>query len=310
MGLSVTDPIERAIDRTKLVLFQPFRAGKWFTLGFCAFLAHLGNMGGFNSLQNFGKRQEFGESLKSVADPVHTWVLAHLALAIVGGILALLVGLLLAWLKARGQFMLLSGVARDRGEVAAPWREFASAANRLFGFNLVLGITALLGIALLAGLGIAIALPDIRAEEFGRRALLGLLTGLPLLLIFLLALGVISVLLHDFVLPIMYLRRQGVLEAWGTVRREVLSGRTGTLVLYFLMKIVLGIAIGILVLMGTCLTCCCAALPYIGSVILLPVFVFHRSYSLCFLEQLGDGWSFFGEPATAPEARGPFPGEA
>ena len=38
MRISVIDPISPAIERTKLVLFQPFDLGKWFKLGFCAFL--------------------------------------------------------------------------------------------------------------------------------------------------------------------------------------------------------------------------------------------------------------------------------
>ncbi len=299
MGLSVTDPIERAIDRTKAILFQPFQAEKWFTLGFCAFLAQLGSPGGFNSFQNFGGRNNVGDSLKSALEPVREWILAHLALVIAGLVLAILLGLVLGWLKARGQFMLLDGVAHNRGEIAKPWTEYAPEGNSLFGFNILFGVVVLLGIASIAGFAFTLALPDIRAEEFGRPAITALLVGLPLLLAFLLAAAVVGVLLLDFVVPAMYLRRQGTLEAWGTVRREVFAGRTGTIVLYLLMKLVLGFAIGIVAFLGICLTCCCAILPYIGTVILLPLFVFHRSYSLCFLEQLGAGWRFFGGEETA-----------
>jgi len=307
MGLSVTEPIERAIDRTKFILFQPFQAGKWFALGFCAFLAHLGSgLGNFNSFNRFGDSHDAGESLKSMLEPVQEWVLAHLLLVFAGAAFLLVLGLVCAWLQARGQFMLLDGVVRNRGEVAAPWKEYASEGNSLFGFTLLYGVAVLLGIAAIAGLGIALAMPDIRAEEFGRPAITALLVGVPLLLVFLIASSIIGVLLHDFVVPAMYLRRQGVLAAWSNVRREVLAGRMSTLVLYFLMKIVLAMAIGILGVLAICLTCCCAALPYLGSVILLPLFVFGRSYSLYFLEQLGSGWRFFAEeeqsaPGTTTE---------
>ena len=37
MALSVTAPIGEALESTKKILFRPFDAGKWFTLGFCAF---------------------------------------------------------------------------------------------------------------------------------------------------------------------------------------------------------------------------------------------------------------------------------
>src|SRR5687767_656913 len=51
MYISVTDPIGRAINRTKWITFQPFSLGKWFVLGFVAFLATLdegGASGNFN----------------------------------------------------------------------------------------------------------------------------------------------------------------------------------------------------------------------------------------------------------------------
>src|SRR6266508_1698239 len=46
MAISVTDPIERSISRSKYITFQPFYLGKWFVLGFVAFLASLGEGGG------------------------------------------------------------------------------------------------------------------------------------------------------------------------------------------------------------------------------------------------------------------------
>lgn len=301
MGLSVTDPIEQAIHRTRDVLFRPFEAGKWFSLGFCAFLAQLGSGGSghFNSLTDLGGRPNSGHDLESILDPVKEWVLAHLPLVVAGAVALLLIGVALAWLKARGQFMFLDGVAHNRADIAAPWKEYAKEGNSLFGFNLVFGLLVLLGLALIAALGFSLALPDIHAETFSQRALLGILVCVSLLLMLLIAAAITSLLLHDFVIPAMYSRRQGALEAWGTVRREILSGRVTTLVLYFLMKMVIGIAIGILGLLACCLTCCLAILPYLGTVILLPLFVFQRSYSLCFLAQLGPEWTLFS--GDAPE---------
>src|SRR2546426_9583856 len=49
---SVTRPVSQAIDRVKRVLFQRFNAGKWFVIGFCAWLASLGG-GGFHGGFNY-----------------------------------------------------------------------------------------------------------------------------------------------------------------------------------------------------------------------------------------------------------------
>lgn len=46
VSVSVTVPLSQALDHVKHVLFQPFDLGKWFVIGFCAWLAFLGEGGG------------------------------------------------------------------------------------------------------------------------------------------------------------------------------------------------------------------------------------------------------------------------
>src|SRR3982751_2987078 len=50
---------------------------------------------------------------------------------------------------------------------------------------------------------------------------------------------------------------------------------------------------------ATCLTCCLAALPYVGTVILLPVFVCLRAFGLLFIRQFGPDYDVW---AAMPEA--------
>lgn len=295
MNLSVTEPILQAWARTRAMLFQPFAASKWFVLGFCAFLAQLGEGAGMASFRlpsgGFG---EAGRMPLRELETAGAWVREHLVLlATLGG--ALLVGILalavaLMWLRARGAFLLLDGVARDRAAVAEPWRTYAPEAASLFWFNLGLSLVALLLFLLVAGGALALAWPEIRQGLPGLRAVLALLGGLPLLLLLALGIGIVQVLLLDFVVPVMYLRRVGVREAWSRVRDELLAGRLGLFALYFLMKIALGIGIGLVAALAVCLTCCLAALPYLGTVVLLPLFVFNRAYPLYFLAQFGPDW--------------------
>ena len=44
--VSVVEPLSPAIDWVKTVLFRPFDLGKWFVIGFCAWLAQLGKSPG------------------------------------------------------------------------------------------------------------------------------------------------------------------------------------------------------------------------------------------------------------------------
>jgi hypothetical protein len=48
--MSVTLPVGQAMDRVKKVLFQPFDFGRWLVIGFCAWLAYLGEGGGLRRL--------------------------------------------------------------------------------------------------------------------------------------------------------------------------------------------------------------------------------------------------------------------
>jgi hypothetical protein len=68
------------------------------------------------------------------------------------------------------------------------------------------------------------------------------------------------------------------------------------------MSCLLGLGAALLVLLGCCLTCCVALLPYVSSVVFLPISVFFRCYSLGFLEQFGEEWRILQVPAPLTEA--------
>ncbi len=300
VALSVTNPIGAALDRTKRILFKPFDIGKWFVLGFCAFLAYLGQGAGGGVPPGGG-----GGGGPSSAEAVE-WIKANLGAVIAVGlivlILMLVIGLLILWVQSRGKFMFLDGVVHNRGAVVAPWKAFRLHGNSLFLFSFAISIGMLVIVMLIVAFGVMLAWPDIQSSEFGSASVLAIVIGLPLLLGAGIVYGIIAVLLEDFVVPTMYLRNARVMPAWRIVRAEVLAGHLGTIILYFLMKIVLAIAIVVIAIMATCLTCCLAAIPYLGTVILLPLYVFTRCYPVCFLEQLGPSWKFFPPDPPEPEA--------
>lgn len=57
----MTEPISPSIQWAQKMLFRPFSAGKWFVLGFCAFLARLAGGGGVNP--RFGNSFSQGKAL-------------------------------------------------------------------------------------------------------------------------------------------------------------------------------------------------------------------------------------------------------
>jgi hypothetical protein len=52
--------------------------------------------------------------------------------------------------------------------------------------------------------------------------------------------------------------------------------------------------------MFCCGSLCLALVPYLGTVITLPLWVFRRAYALVFLEQFGPQWQTITAAATKP----------
>jgi hypothetical protein len=293
VAISVLTPIEGALSRTREVLFAPFDIKKWFTLGFCAFLATLGEGGGGNSSASWNDRG----GRRRVEHGVD-WVRDHWELvATIGALVALVllaIVILVVWLKGRGRFMFLDGVVRNRGAVVEPWRNWRAEGNSAFWFMLVVGLIGLVALALSIGLGVTLAWSDIDAKVFGPDAWTGLVIGALLCFGIIVTMTLIDLFLNDFVVPAMYKRRIGVMEGWGVAWNEVITPYVGQVFLYVLMKILIAMVSVALVFGLICITFCVAAcilvIPYIGTVLLLPLIVFDRSYSLCFLEQIGGEW--------------------
>jgi hypothetical protein len=200
----------------------------------------------------------------------------------------------LTWLSSRGSFLFLNGVATNQTEVASPWNEFVREGNSLFRFRLVLG---LVGCVLTTALVVGAVL--MQALSFGPNAGSAWLAfGLLLTPALLCALGLwlIGSLTEDFVVPIQYLRRCGCRTAWGLLLGHMIRFPTAFL-LYLLIQILLSLVTALAVFVFaviTCCGCCLLFVPYLSTVILLPVFVLHRAYPLHFLAQLGPEWNAFG----------------
>jgi hypothetical protein len=303
--VSVTRPFGQAIDRVKLLLFRPFDLGKWIVIGFCAWLAHLGEHG-FNGNFNYGGGHGRSGSLRHEFDQARDFVLNNLywIIPLVVALVAfgLAFWLVFTWLNSRGKFMFLHCVALNKAEVAVPWRKFAHEGNSLFLFRIGLGlIGAMLALPLVAIIVVAV----VRMVQRGEPSIGGILMSVVVVLVLVVA-GTIFALIEkftkDFVVPIMFLRGVGWRKGWGEFW-GLLTANIGHFILYILFQIVLALAIGVIVLVVVIATCCIAgcllALPYLGTVLFLPILVFSRSYSLHYLAQYGRDYDVFPTAATA-----------
>src|SRR5438309_2348215 len=129
-----------------------------------------------------------------------------------------------------------------------------------------------------------------------------LITGICVLICLVLALVLVVAWLRargGFMFTDCIVKNRGAVAApWCEFRTEANS-----YFLYWLFLIILGLASALVACVVTCATCCITAIPYVGTVILLPVFVLLRSFSLLFIRQFGpdyDVWANFMPPEFLP----------
>lgn len=192
--------------------------------------------------------------------------------------------------------MFLDNVVHDRAQVAKPWYEFKNEAFSLFLWRVGIGILAL-----------AVVLPYlvycyaslVGAYEQGwdlTALIVPFVTAILGMIAIVVFFEYVHLLLVDFVVPIMYRSRIKVLAGWGAFLplfgRHLLS-----FIGYGLFILVLKVAVGIGIVIVGLFTCCIGfilmVIPYIGSVVLLPISYTFRALSIEYLEQYGAEYQFF-----------------
>ena len=310
--ISCTAPSGTAWESMKAMLFRPFSLGKWFMLGFSAWLATLGQGGGSVQMPVIGN--PFSGSSASTdgtfdnLDPASfatalaemwSYVRPYIALAIPIIILCVGIGVMLAWVQSRGKFMFLDNLVNNRTEVKKPWAAYAGHGNSLFLWSLLYGLAcfAVFGLVF-TGLVMTVLVPMGQTGEFAQ-SMVAPIIGFGLLFFLLsIANAYITLFLNELVVPLMYKFNLKTTEAW---RRflDMAEGKWGALLLYGLMYGVLCTAwsIGLLVIgvAACCLGVILSGIPYVCAVYALPMTTYMRFYSLQYLAQFGPEYQMQAE---------------
>jgi hypothetical protein len=311
MTIQYVEPLSRGISRTRQALFNPIDIKKWFVVGFTAFLAGLGDVG-FSGWTGFRRGSKLSvENALYFPQKVWEWLINHPGWAILIAMLTLLAvvfGIILTWLSARGKFMFLDNVVRDQSSVVAPWCEYKKEGNSFFLFHLVWGFIQL-PIVIAYLIYCFLNLQALYGNSGNSRALIfpAILAGLGLV-----AIAVITtflfILLRDFVAPIMYRNR---ITTWQAIQKffPLFLSNFFYFIGYGLFLLCLGLLILVGLAIAGCVTCCIGFVilffPYINAVVLLPLFYTYRSFSIEFLEQFGPEYHIFPRPEVIPPEAGP-----
>ncbi|HEY0257973.1 MAG TPA: hypothetical protein VGC39_11060, partial [Candidatus Methylacidiphilales bacterium] len=303
--INFTQEFDSAWERIYIILFGPFDFGKWFAIGLSAFLAGLLHSGFGSSYHTNNYHYDNGLNFTSGTMPnfdFHQWINSispalgglQIGLILLVGLIALAfifaIILLVYWLGARGQFMLLDNIVRNRGAIAWPWHYYSRQANSLLGFYLlylVIYVAVLLPFLVLA---LVWGLPLLQQHRWpeGWEIVGFSVLGLVGLGIFL-ALKLCLFIFREFGIAIMF--RQGLLAwpaFWASAR--LVQQHPGSVVVFVLLRLAIAVGVAVLTLIFCCtmLPCfCLSVIPYVGTVLLLPVIIYVRCFTLDCLAQFG-----------------------
>lgn len=304
MPIAYLEPFVRAWERMKLALFRPFDLHKWFVVGFNAFLAALAESRNGSAGWKGREDMSFREFL-DLPNKTWAWLTSHPGWFIAIGFLSVIVialAIVFLWLSSRGKFMFLDSVVHNRAEIAKPWREFQKEGDSLFLWRLVFGLAALLIFAAFI-VFFFVGARQLYETGFERHVPILFLVGMGLaFLVLLIIIGYISLFLNDFVVPIMAKERLSTVTGW---RRflPLLGHHPFPFIFFGLMIIGLYLLFVVLVIFAGLITCCIGwivlVIPYIGTVVTLPLWYTLRGFSLEFLAQFGPEYRLF----PAPEER-------
>ena len=296
MQIAYFAPLNLAWERMKHILWRPFDLSKWVVLGFSAWLAGLadGSGGGgwkwvmdngdFNGGSPFGSH---GNGWEGASDLL-LWL--PLLFVIIMAVAAIL--LVILWVSSRSKFIFLDNVVHNRAEIVEPWHRLRDLGNSLFlwrlGYVVCCGLIALILILLFLAPAATFSFSDALAGLSYAAMMLGILV----MIAFGIVAAFVALLLEGFVIPIMYKFEIKATEAWSYFL-PWLKTRPLSFFLYGLFVLGLGLCFAVFFSMICVLTCCVVALPFIGTVIMLPIWVAYRLFSVEFLAQFDPGFDLF-----------------
>ena len=252
--LSGFDAISPAMQRTKRQLFAPFRFKHWMRLAVvCILTGEItgGGGSGLGSGTNFNFPTHPGRGgLANLPWPgaPFRFPAEFLVWALVIAIAAVLLVLVMIYISSVFRFILFDAVLYNRCDLGEGWRRWQRQGSSYFLWQIGFGLISLAAFVIVIGVPIFSAWragwfsnPDrhFAALILGGLGVFGLFAALIVLA------AVVSLFTKDFVVPVMALEDQRVLDGWRRVL-PMLGPEKGAYAFYVIMKILLAIGSAII----------------------------------------------------------------
>jgi len=284
----------QAFEGMTAVLFRTFDITRWFSIGFCAWLAYIGSQ---NAMPNFNQAGAVSaESLKQQIDGVlrhGVTMLADTQKLVFGAaimLIALALALLFCRLRSRGDFMFLHRWYRPDAPISQCWWASRAAGRELFVWRVYFFLIAALLFALTAafGYGMVVRPYVVAGYQWHASLVKPAIACVTVSALLGMVVQVIAHLTKAFVVPVMYWHGVSASRAWLAVF-SLCNQYPFAVLGYLCCGMACAVCAGFVILAAGLLTCCVGfiplLLPFLNAVLLLPYTYFFRGYAVCFLSQ-------------------------
>jgi len=237
-AISAVDAISPAIQRTREFLFRHFTWGTYLKLGLVAIITE-GSGTNFNSSTHgsSGSGQGHTDLAPFNSRP------ELIAAAVAAILLALVIGLFIAYLVTRLRFAYFHCLTQNEKMIRPGWHLYREPATRFFWMNVVVGFCFLLVVGLLALPFISGFVRLFHESQQGGQFDIGLFLALvlpliPIILLLALAAVAADVILRDWMLPHYALDNATAGEAWSRVCAHVAAEKR-QFIAYALLRVIL-----------------------------------------------------------------------
>lgn len=243
MPLSAVDVVSPAFQRTKNLLFKPFRFAMWWRVAIISLLAgEISGSGGgpanFQIPANTRGQQGGDHFLAQSLPPAQLALIVTVVVAA-----ALLLFILLILLNSVFRFLLFDVIVTGRYRIREGWRRWFADGARFFWWQAGVTLAMLLALSLLVGVPVLLAWRAGVFREPSQHVALLVLGGILLfvLLVLLFVTGaLVAVFSKDFLVPLMALEKVGPIDGWRRLW-PMLRAEGSSYAAYIGMKIVLAL---------------------------------------------------------------------
>ncbi len=221
MPLSATGAVSAALEQTEQQLFRPWRPRFWARMAVVAMTTgEFSSPGSYNEWGHWlptSQPRRLNVPWRETAKAIWERMLHFWPLLVVLAILTVVLAAMWIYMACVFRFILFESVLDGECDVKAGWPKWKPQGLSYLLWKVVLWLSTAVVTFALVGAPWAWAIHDGLLQQGGEHLSLGTRGGaasLVFMALFLLTVGIASLLAQDFVVPIMALEKVGILEGW------------------------------------------------------------------------------------------------